>query len=334
MKKTFAVIVAVLVVVILLLFTTTYTVAFNEVAIVTRFGKTQPGDASIQREPGIHFRLPLFADRVTKYDTRMQLLESALETVSTSDQQQVLVKTYLAWKVTDEGAGPLTFHNRLKTIEAATEVLRTTLSSAMRQSLGRFQFSELTAGGAALESGEQAILAELASLSEQGIVPLSVGIVQVQLPAKTTQSVLQNMQAVRQVEAGNERASGMAEANRIQADATTKAEKIRAFANQRAEEIRATGRQQKAKFMEQMARNEELAIFLEWIDALELSFARYTTIVIPTDFEPAHLLSLQKQGDGAIPKPKSSLVPTAKASNSQQSDEELAQGAAASEGGS
>ena len=71
MNTIFAVVVGVLLLAALLLFSTTYTVRFNEVAVRTTFGKTST--ASVQSRPGVHFRYPLFADRVTKYDTRMQL---------------------------------------------------------------------------------------------------------------------------------------------------------------------------------------------------------------------------------------------------------------------
>ena len=71
MNKAFAISVGILLLVVLVLFSTTYTVRFSEVAVRTTFGKTST--ASVQSEPGIHFRFPLFADRVTTYDTRVQL---------------------------------------------------------------------------------------------------------------------------------------------------------------------------------------------------------------------------------------------------------------------
>ena len=80
MNKPIAIVIGLLLLILLLLFSTTYTVRFNEVAIKATFGRTTAG--SVVREPGLHFRWPIFIDKVTKLDTRLQLVETPLEAVS------------------------------------------------------------------------------------------------------------------------------------------------------------------------------------------------------------------------------------------------------------
>src|SRR5690606_11465083 len=110
MNKTIAILVGIGLLIALVLFSMTYTVNFNEIAIKTRL--SQASTRSIIDEPGLHFKLPLIADKVTKIDKRLQLRESPLLTIQTRDGQQLVVKAYLMWKVDEEGESPLTFFSK------------------------------------------------------------------------------------------------------------------------------------------------------------------------------------------------------------------------------
>ena len=107
MNKTFAYSVGFLLLAALLLFSMTYTVRFNEVAVRTTFGKTST--ASVKSEPGIHFRFPLFADRVTTYDTRVQLAEPPHVEGRTADGQSVAIRGLRRGEMArlGDGVGPV-----------------------------------------------------------------------------------------------------------------------------------------------------------------------------------------------------------------------------------
>ena len=68
MNKSMAIFIGVVLLIVLLVFSMTYTVNYNEVAIRTRFGRAD--SSSIEREPGLKFRMPLFGDRFTTVDSR------------------------------------------------------------------------------------------------------------------------------------------------------------------------------------------------------------------------------------------------------------------------
>ena len=95
MNKVFAVIVGLLLLVLLVLFSTTYTVRFHEVAVKTTFGKEE----MVKDDPGVHFRFPLFIDRVSKYDKRIQRVETPLVEAPTADGQSVVARAFLMWRV-------------------------------------------------------------------------------------------------------------------------------------------------------------------------------------------------------------------------------------------
>jgi regulator of protease activity HflC (stomatin/prohibitin superfamily) len=112
------------------------------------------------------------------------------------------------------------------------------------------------------------------------------------------------MKARRDTLAENERARGVAEAQRITSEAKTTADKVLAFASQRAQEIRTRGEEQAAKYLQQMSQDEELAIFLIWLDALEKALAENTTVILETDFAPWHLMNIQApDSENPIPMP-------------------------------
>ena len=134
MSKRIPIIVGSVILLVLVLFNTTYSVGFNEVAVLERLGKP----AGIQRDAGMHLKAPFFIDRAVKLDVRRQFIESPLETVLTRDGQQVVVQAYLLWRIDGEGDGPLQFYTSFGTLEKAGKELETQLQGAVR-AIGQYR---------------------------------------------------------------------------------------------------------------------------------------------------------------------------------------------------
>jgi len=297
MNKPIAVIIGVVVVALLVLFSATFTVRYNEVAIRTTFGKIT--DRSVVVDPGLHLRLPIFIDKVHRLDTRLQVLESPLEEITTADGLQLVVRAFLLWRVDAESdQGPIRFYERYGSVDGATSLLEAQFRTAFTGGVSQYRFGDLIGPETQLEAAEERVRQTLlASIGQTGVEPVAVGISQVLFPPRTSRAVLERMKAGRDVVAQSENAKGTAEASRIRAEASTRAEKIRAFAVQRAEEIRAQGDLQSARYLEEMNRNPELAVFLIWLDTLRKSLGENTTFVVPTDQQPFHLLNLPVDGN-------------------------------------
>jgi len=307
MNKLIVIIVGAILLLLLVAFSTTYTVGYNEVAIKKTFGHAD--ENSIVTEAGWHFRLPIFADRVEKYDKRLHVRESPLEPVQTQDGQLVQVRAFLLWRVQTEGDGPLQFSRSYASTEDAQQSLIDPLRSAMN-ALGQYTFNDLIGSESKLAEAEQKILAELEPMvARSGIEPVEVGISKTVLPTRTARAVLDRMRATRETLAEAVRHKGNAEAERIRNQAATLADKIRAFARTRAEEIRAEGNKAAAQYLEQMSQEEDLAVFLAWLDTLEAALSKHVTIVIPTHLAPFHLMNTQTALDGnGIPQPEMKLA--------------------------
>jgi membrane protease subunit HflC len=311
MKKALPIIIGLGLLLVLVAFTTTYTVRFDEVAIKTRFGRTTAD--SIVEEPGLHFRLPLFAERVAHLDKRLQLIESPLEEISTADSQKVVLRAFLMWQLDTEGEGPLVFRQRFgDSIDGADNQLRDQFRDALRENVGRFTFNELVGSGSRIVEAETAVRDAMArQIAGKGLTPVMVGFSQLLLPARTTTAVMDRMQATSKRQAESERSSGQAEANNIRSEARATTDKILAFANQRAEQIRNEGNQKEEEYLKQMGEAEDFASFLVQLEMLQRALGQYTTLILPANIAPFHLMNLMtpRTAEG-IPVPPPEAPPT------------------------
>ena len=304
MNRTLPIAIGALLVLILILFNTTYTVSFHELAVRTQFGKP----AGIEREAGLHFKMPFFIDRVTKLDTRLQSTESPLDTVMTVDQQEVVIQAFLLWKIDDSEDGAMRFFTAYGSTEQAGKELEQRLQGALR-AVGGFKFSDLIGSKSQLPAAEEAILKDLQAGAPTGIKPVYVGISQVLLPPKTTVSVLTRMAEVQNTRARLEENIGRSEAEALKSNAKTIADTIKNFAEQWASQITARGDAEAARYYEQMAKYRDLAIFLSWIDTLKSGLSGATTFVGATHLEPFHILNLDAPTDArGIPQPERKVM--------------------------
>lgn len=287
MNKPIVIVIGLVLLASLLLFSTTYTVKYHEVGIKTRFGRATGGVIS---EPGLGFKWPKPIDSVITLDRRLQMIETPLETIQTADGQQLVVRAFLLWKIDEAEGGPLRFYNSYASADAAEESLRNEFRTAVKRGVSNYRFNELIGENSHIGDAESSIKEELTGTRDKGVVPLTVGFRQMSLPAKTTTAVISRMNSERKQLAEIERLKGTAEGQRIRSEAGIDVDKIRAFANQRAEEIRAQGDAEAARYLKEMSQDEELAIFLVWIDALEKSLSDNTTFILQTDVAPWHLM--------------------------------------------
>ncbi len=314
MKKLLPMSLTIIFLIALLSFTVTYSVRFTEAAVVTTFGKA--GDAPIDK-PGLRFKWPYPIQTVTKYDTRMRILESRAEAQQTSDDRQIIVESFLMWRVSD----PLKFFQRFSNAgsrpedhyEAAERTLKSLLAGAMAET-GKYALSDLFSpvpGSSKLPVLEKQILATLKqpdetgkSLSDYGIEATSVGIHRVRLAEQTTQAVNDRIAANRDRLAKEIESAGDAEAEAIKAKAEADRQRILAFADRRAQLIRAEGDIAAAEFVGQMNTHPDLAVFLKNLDFMSKAFSDRTTVILSTQVPGLSLIdpdATSKLGANGLP---------------------------------
>lgn len=302
----------------------TYTVRFNETAVVSTFGDAD--ETSVKSEAGLRFLLP-FVQKVTKYDKRARYVESNPETQQTRDARQLIVAAGLTWRVSD----PLKFYKSTSgrgTTAAehyafAEDLLKARVRTAMSE-LSQFRLEQLISAsteGSQLATLEDRMLESLRqsgvggeSLASYGIEPLSIGIVSIALPQDTTRRVMDGMNTARQRLANELVNQGKSRAATIRSTAEADATKIRKFAERLAEELRRQGDIEAARFLEQTKEAPELAQFLGQMDFIRSSFGRSTTLVLPTSMPGMEWLrpdALERAGARGWRLPSFQPVPTA-----------------------
>jgi membrane protease subunit HflC len=315
--KGLTILAGVLFVVVLLLSAVTYTVRFTEAAVLTTFGKA--GEGAIKDQPGLKWKLPYPIQSVTKYDTRLQWVQTRSQTQVTKDQSQIVVEGFCTWRVKD----PLKFFQRYSNAgpsasdhyRKAEENVRSSLQAALSV-VGSFRMNEMfsqTPGSSRLPELEKKILESMSgaasggvSAADYGIEIVDVGLSRVILPEATTKVVLERMMENRKRLVKEIESKGEAEAVRVKSTAEAMAKKISAFASQRAETIRATGDLESRPYYEKMNSNPELAVFLKNVELITLLQSKRTTLVTSTGMPGMGLLN-----PGAMNQLKPGEIPSA-----------------------
>jgi len=300
-------------------FMTTYTVSFNEAAVLTTFGQADEDAEAIQE--GLHFKLPYPFQTVTKYDTRVRFVQARGEAIQTADSRQIIVESFCLWRVSD----PLQFFRRFNSsgersadhYREADRTLRDWLRSSLSLTSRRYGLGELFPGEGGISKLDDLEVAILQSLRERasgdgsaggldayGIEIVQIGINRVALPQETTQTVIERMRTnrARLVKAIESR--GLAEASAIESQADSNARRIMSFAQLRGEEIKSQGDLEAAQYLGEMAVKPELAVFLKNLDLWREMTAKRTTLLFSTSFPGFELLApdaLSTLNPGEVP---------------------------------
>ncbi|MFP4145185.1 MAG: SPFH domain-containing protein [Phycisphaeraceae bacterium] len=248
-------------------------------------------EGSLKTEAGLYFRWPWPVQEVTTYSRKVKLLEQQLEEVQVADGSVVVVKTYLAWRITD----PYAFFSSLGNEREAEKKLSPMMREITSGMISSYRFDELVSRDPdelKLTEIEQKAAEQLQGRLDQirpsyGIEVGQVGIRRVLLPEETTSVVFDRMRQTRERMAENARAAGRSRAGTIRSEAETARERIMAFARRRAQAIMAEGDREAASYYAAFRddpdtpQNEaELAGFLRQIEALKRIASHNTTFVL------------------------------------------------------
>lgn len=317
LKKNMIPIIAFLFLGLIVLYSAFYTVRFTETAVKTTFGSAN--ENSIITEPGLHWKVPYPIQSVTKYDKRIRIVQTRSETVQTADDFQIIVESYLSYRVED----PLKFFRSFSNAgdraidhfkKAEDDVLRDLLRSALGET-SKYKMSELftsQSGASVIPQIEEQVFELLVQgvnggkpLEDYGILITTVGIDRIVLPEETTSAVINRMGANRDRLAERYESEGRSQARAIRAEAASNADRIRAFAQRRADEIMAKGETEAAPYLAQQNVNPELAVFIQNIKLMREAMAKKFTLIFSTSDYGMQLFDpdILKQSQGTLPIP-------------------------------
>ncbi|MFI4861033.1 MAG: SPFH domain-containing protein [Phycisphaerales bacterium JB063] len=264
-----------------------YTVSYNETAVVTRFGKA--GENAVVTDPGLHFKLPWPIDRVHTYPKQVQVLQDNPEQILLPDGNTVIVNMSVAWTISN----PLDFFKSLRTIDeenGANDTLRSLMQN-LRSVITQYRFDQLVNPDPTkvqMAQLEAEVAAEFqaqidAIQPSYGITIERVSMGRLLYTESTATKVNERMSATQSALAAVILTEGTAEAGTITSEAQAAREIILAFTGEVAQQIRTVGEDEVAEFMARFAQTEEdqdLAIFLRQIEAAERILGNRSTLVI------------------------------------------------------
>lgn len=241
-------------------------------AIVIQFGKVQRDSATGQTkvfEPGLHFKLP-FIDTVRSLDARIQTLDGSPDRFVTSEKKDLIVNSYVKWRIKDFARYYLSTNggNKLQ----AEALLKQKVNNGLRTEFGSRTISQIVSGERT-ELMERAMEQASTSSDELGIEIVDVRVKQINLPTEVSNSIFQRMRAERAGVAREHRSQGQEQAEVIKANIEAKVTVMLADAERNARQLRGEGDATAAQiYAEAYSKNPEFYGFLRSMDAYRSSF--------------------------------------------------------------
>lgn len=271
-------IVAIVVVAGLIVSSALFVVPEGERAIVIQFGKIQRdvGDEVRVFEPGLHFKIPMI-DTVRKLDARVQTLDDPADRFVTAEKKDLLVNSYVKWRIRDFGQYFLsTGGNTLQ----AEVLLKQYINNGLRTEFGTRTIPEIVSGERT-ELMESALQQAGIAAQELGIEVIDVRVKQINLPDEISISIFARMRAERQAVAREHRSRGMEEAEKIRADVDARVTVMLADAERNSRTVRGEGDAQAANiYAETYSQDAEFYSFIRSLEAYRRSFRSKDDVLV------------------------------------------------------
>ncbi len=273
--------------IVLVLYLIAFQVPVGEMAVVTTFGKP----VRVIKEPGLYWKAPWPIQEVYHFDGRIQVLESKMEETYTRDGKNIILITSTFWRIKD----PLKFFTSVGGKDIAERKLVSLVRNYENGVIGTYELSQLINVDKSLLKLDkiQEKIKEFSSKEAEktyGVEILEVVLKRMQFPQEVTQDVFERMRKERERIAQKFLAEGEGMASDIKAKADAEKEKILAEARAQAKRIRGEGDAEAARYYDIFTKNEELAIFLRKLEALETTLKNNSTIILDSRTPPYDLL--------------------------------------------
>jgi len=265
----------------LLLRLSVFIVDQRQFAIVFELGQI----VRVISEPGLHFKMPPPFQNIETVDKRILTIDSAApDRVQTSEKKNLLIDSFVKWRVTDARAYWISFQGSER---AAEERMSTLVRDAMNQAVNKRTVTEITS------RAREKAMEEIRVAVQDRVKDLGVTIVDVRLrhvdfvPEIMTESVYPRMVAERKRVANEQRSIGAAEAEKIKADAERQREVLLAEAYRDAQRVKGEGDAKAAAiYGRAFGANPEFYSFYRSLDAYRQSFKnRSDTLIVDPSSE-------------------------------------------------
>lgn len=266
-------------------------------AVILRFGAVRQEIT----DAGVYLKLPWPFETVVSYDTRLQYLESNKLETTTSDKRNIILQSYVVWKIED----PILYHNSVGAQGAVEAYIKDQVFSATNSTMGGYKLTQMVSlekEEIKIDQIQQDIFQRVHDVckTNYGIDVTDVSILRLSLPEDNLQSVFAQMIADREKEINAIMSQARLEATQIEADAKEQAAQITGQGTTDAAKIDAETETLVAKiYAEAQNANVELYRFLMNLDTMINSVNGDTVLVVKADQYPFNVLTKYSQNMSA-----------------------------------
>ncbi len=273
MNRSAAAILVAAVVALLVLSMSVYTVDQRKAAIKFQLGEV----VSMQTEPGLYFMVPLLQN-VRLYDTRIQTYDSKdAERFLTSENKNVLVDSFVKWRVIDVRQYYVSVRGDPTAAEAR---ISQTVNDALRAEFAKRTVHDVVSGE------REKIMETVADKVDKDVKGIGVEVVDVRLKRvdlvpEISSDVYRRMESERKRVANELRSTGSAEGEKIKAEADRAKQVIVAEAYRDAQRIKGEGDAQAARiYAEAFGKNPEFYSFYRSLEAYRASLRNKSDVMV------------------------------------------------------
>jgi membrane protease subunit HflC len=241
-----------------------YTIDQRKAAVKFQLGEV----VAVQTEPGLYFLVPLMQN-VRLFDTRIQTLEARdPERFLTSENRNVLVDSFVKWRVVDVRQYYVSV--RGDSLQAESRISQT-VNDALRAEFAKRTVHDVVSGE------RDQIMRTVAEKVDQDVRRIGVAVIDVRLKRvdfvpEISSDVYRRMESERKRVANELRATGQAEGEKIKADADRQRQVIVAEAYRDAQKTKGEGDALASRtYAEAFQRNPEFFSFYRSMEAYRSS---------------------------------------------------------------
>ena len=250
-----------------------YTIDQRKAAIKFQLGEV----IAVQTEPGLYFLVPLLQNQ-RPFDTRIQTLEARdPERFLTSENRNVLVDSFVKWRVVDVRQYYVSVRGDPLSAEAR---ISQTVNDALRAEFAKRTVHDVVSGE------RDKIMSTVAEKVDQDVRRIGVAVVDVRLKRvdfvpEISSDVFRRMESERKRVANEERAKGQAEGEKIKADADRQRQVIVAEAYREAQKTKGEGDALATRvYAEAYQRNPEFYSFYRSMEAYRQSLRNKGDVMV------------------------------------------------------
>jgi len=273
MNRSAAAVLVTAVIALLVLSMSVYTVDQRKAAIKFQLGEV----VSMHTDPGLYFMVPLLQN-VRLYDTRIQTYDSKdAERFLTSENKNVLVDSFVKWRVIDVRQYYVSVRGDSVAAEAR---ISQTVNDALRAEFAKRTVHDVVSGE------REQIMETVADKVDKDVKGIGVEVVDVRLKRvdlvpEISSDVYRRMESERKRVANELRSTGTAEGEKIKADADRQKQVIVAEAYRDAQRIKGEGDAQATRiYAEAFGKNPEFYSFYRSLEAYRASLRNKSDVMV------------------------------------------------------